>query len=241
MGELFSGIEALREALRGHISPEQNAARFAEHAEIQREHEKFQVEMRFKAKQPRNLALECSNDDDAESAIIFAEIVMHDDQAKSEMLAWCLDWHHCDFVHPRFLGCVLAEAWWRPKGGSLISHWGFDKDDIAEAFERADPRGLMSDDRDFDLWCSLRLRRKPITIWRGAQGIDVETAAAGMSWTTDRAIAEKFTCRYKGDPILITATVAPRDIIAAWRGESEIVVLQGSAQNAVKVEQAAAE
>jgi len=46
-------------------------------------------------------------------------------------------------------------------------------------------------------------------IYRGACGIDVKTAAKGLSWTTSRDVAYWFAFRHigRGEPIVVTARV----------------------------------
>jgi hypothetical protein len=66
-----------------------------------------------------------------------------------------------------------------------------------------------------------------VTVYRGCGNRNLR----GLSWSTDRAIAEKFPkmMRYHApDPILATAEVFKRDIVAfkTGRNESEIITLK---------------
>jgi hypothetical protein len=76
-------------------------------------------------------------------------------------------------------------------------------------------------------WRHLNALPETVTIFRGCGSHNL----SGLSWTTERTIAEKFPFlnRYRvRDPQLIIATVAKRDIVAFKndRDESEVIALR---------------
>ena len=66
----------------------------------------------------------------------------------------------------------------------------------------------------------------PVTIFRGCSRPRVR----GVSWTTDKAVAEAFACGHRGirvpDPVLAEALVPKEAVFAAFVGreESELVI-----------------
>jgi hypothetical protein len=170
------------------------------------------------ARRAQDLALLAETDDELESAILFADQAMHDDQAKVDMLDWCL----ANEPGGGFLGFVLDQVWHRPKIGSIISQGLFDRDEICDAFYWSHPRYLMSEDADHALWLKLRRKRNPITVWLGVSDNDFELACQGLSWTTSRAYAEWFATRFATNPLVVQAQIRPIKICAAWLYEHEI-------------------
>lgn len=142
------------------------------------ERQAFLRERLAAAQRAQELISDSENDDDVESAIQFALEAMHDDQSKCDMLAWVCEtaWG----IDGRFIGVVLAEAHHRPKISGLVQ-WDFDADELVDLFALSDPRGLMSDDKDYAHWQALRRKRKPVTIWRGVRGITIEEALCGVT------------------------------------------------------------
>lgn len=91
-----------------------------------------------------------------------------------------------------------------------------------QAIEGDARRILTGDDRAF--FDSLPDR---FTIYRGCAGVSIEHAAAGVCWTTQRAVAEWFAVRSAGfadaEPILITARITKADVRLVKASEFEVV------------------
>jgi hypothetical protein len=99
--------------------------------------------------------------------------------------------------------------------------WIHDHYHLLDAVDRADLRRMFTR-AAFDVPFTGN-----VTVWRGTHGIAFETAITGLSWTTNRALAAWFACRYdKPLPLLVRATI-PADSILLYtqeRSESECLI-----------------
>lgn len=95
-------------------------------------------------------------------------------------------------------------------------------DEIAQWLSDVDPTAiLVGEDRAF--YDALPER---FTVYRGCAGIDGETAARGLCWTTKRDIAEWFANKSAAvdcEPILLSARVSRQAVLLAFAGEHEVV------------------
>ncbi|MBR29527.1 MAG: hypothetical protein CML46_21715 [Rhodobacteraceae bacterium] len=85
--------------------------------------------------------------------------------------------------------------------------------------------GEDGDEPDRDFFEALP---EEFTVWRGVSDIDPDTAAKGMSFTTDERVARWFARHEGGAPVLIRATVRKSDVLTTFAYEHEVVVRPAS-------------
>lgn len=135
---------------------------------------------------------------------------------------------------PRLVAACLYEAWQGGKGGFQFLPDPAETDPeeyddlvsgLIETLEDGapDPRQVLLNgySNDLDFYNSLP---GSFTVYRGTGGIPAERAAAGVCWTTSRAMADWFAGRLSGAPVVISARVRKSEVRLAFSGEHEIVV-----------------
>ncbi len=87
-----------------------------------------------------------------------------------------------------------------------------------------EPRDLIANsefEQDLDFYDSLPDR---LLVYRGVPGVDPELVALGLSWTTEREIAEWFATRGPEPHSVVRAKIRKVDIATVFDSECEVVV-----------------
>lgn len=92
-------------------------------------------------------------------------------------------------------------------------------------FRIANPREIMTPD-DLNTFENLSY---PLTVYRGCDTAEVEAGRFGLSWTTDRAVAEFFAWRFDvadTSRVVVSTTVERGDVLAYFdtRHEREVII-----------------
>lgn len=119
------------------------------------------------------------------------------------------------------LSQLLRDTWMNIE--FVSSNPVFTKAEFTKLFRKCDPSALMTPEEQD----ALAQLPDPVTVYRGIRKDSKKVK--GMSWTTDAAVAEWFSCRFSADNAdgdVYQATIAKADILAYFkaRREEEIVV-----------------